>query len=100
MDAIKDGTLDAYQDDQSRWQVYTDSLLTWLSNREDKITTQADQGDASEQDFLSRIRKLEGVFELRERHVSELQSDRDAWKEQARLLAEPRSLWERLFRNK
>lgn len=100
MNAIKNGSLEAHRDNHNRWQIHPDNLLKWLSNRDDNITVSNDKSDTSEQDFLFSIRKLEGVVELREMRISELESDRDAWKEQAQRLAEPRSIWERLFGKK
>jgi len=99
MNAIKDKSLIAFRDNRNRWQIQPDQLSKWLSGRTVIATDNAVSPDSAApgipSEFLIRIAVLEADLKSRDQRISDLERDRDGWKEQAQELARqrPRRWW-------
>lgn len=96
MNAIKDRGLVAFKDNRNRWQIPADELSKWMSERADIVTVNADSSaNAPAEETLIRIAVLEAELRGRDLRISDLERDRDSWKEQAQSLAvrRPRRWW-------
>ncbi|WP_339115665.1 helix-turn-helix domain-containing protein [Thioclava sp. GXIMD2076] len=113
MNAIKDGSLIAMRDNRNRWQITTDNLSKWLSDRSDNASgtirnplSETDTKETSqptehairiavlEAELNARDQRIEDLKEAHAERVLALERDRDAWKDQAQSLAKrPRRWW-------
>lgn len=102
MNAIKDGSLSAFRDNRNHWQIHPDKLSEWLTSR-GVIVTDIDTVNGVKTDAVEtpktdenaiRIAVLEVELKARDQRISDLERDRDSWKEQAQQLARrPRRWW-------
>lgn len=113
MNAIKDGSLIAMRDNRNRWQITAENLSKWLSDRSDiasdiikKPLSETETKEALqptehairiavlEAELKARDQRIEDLKEVHAERVAALESDRDAWKDQAQTLAKrPRRWW-------
>lgn len=96
MNAIKSKDLSAFRDNRNRWQIPTEELSKWVSKRADIITGSVDSSLPLRTDEnLIRIAVLEAELKSKDQRISDLEHDRDSWKEQAQNLARrrPRRWW-------
>ena len=95
MNAIKDGSLIAFRDNRNHWQIHPDKLSKWMTERGDNDTDKSVKPDTQTVDENSlRIAVLEVELKARDQRISDLEQDRDSWKEQAQQLAHrPRRWW-------
>lgn len=95
MNAIKDGNLIAFRDNRNHWQIHPDKLSEWMAGRGDNDTDKSVKPDTQTVDENSlRIAVLEVELKAKEQRISDLEQDRDSWKEQAQQLAHrPRRWW-------
>lgn len=91
MNAIKDGSLVAFRDNKNRWQIRPEELSKWLSSRTANISDNATQAITSEKSLLNensiRLAVLEAELKNKDLRISDLERDRDSWKQQAQELA-------------
>ena len=97
--AINNGNLKALRDNRNHWKINNDSFNDWCdaqgAHSEVAHPNQQDQAQAI------RIAELETETKFLKAQVDDLKSDRDAWKDQAQRLSEPReSFLIRLFKPK
>lgn len=94
MNALKDGSLVGYRDNRNRWQIKPEDLSKWLSERSDNATVKNDNIATSKQPAVDesalRIAVLEAEVKGKDQRISDLERDRDSWKEQAQELARQR----------
>jgi len=97
MNAINDGSLIAFRDNRNRWQIQPDHLSRWLASRTVIATVKGDsvdsQAPAPDPENAIRIAVLETELKARDQRISDLERDRDSWREQAQELARPRRWW-------
>lgn len=96
MNAIKDSSLLAFRDNRNRWQIPVEELSKWMSERSDIATVGVDSSLPSRaEENLIRIAVLEAELKNKDQRISDLEHDRDSWKEQAQSLAKrrPRRWW-------
>jgi excisionase family DNA binding protein len=96
MNAIKDSSLSAFRDNRNRWQIPIDKLSDWMSERSEIATVSIDSSlpPRAEENQI-RIAVLEAELRSKNQRISDLEHDRDSWKEQAQSLARrrPRRWW-------
>lgn len=96
MNAIKDNGLSAFRDNRNRWQIPIEELSKWMSERSDIATVNVGSSlPPSDEGNLIRIAILETELKSKDQRISDLERDRDSWKEQAQSLAKhrPRRWW-------
>lgn len=98
MNALKDGSLTAFRDNRNRWQINPEDLAKWLASRAGNITDSSKNPDSvklpSPDEKAIRIAVLEAELKGKDERISDLERDRDGWKEQAQELARrPRRWW-------
>jgi excisionase family DNA binding protein len=94
MNAIKDGALAAFRDNRNRWQISPDDLSKWLSGRTDIATVNDSRHDTATPDEKAiRLAVLEAELKHKDQRISDLERDRDSWKDQAQQLARRRRWW-------
>jgi len=96
MNAIKDSGLSAFRDNRNRWQIPIEELSKWMSERSDIATVNVGSSlPPSDEGNLIRIAVLETELKSKDQRISDLERDRDSWKEQAQSLAKhrPRRWW-------
>lgn len=96
MNAIKDTGLSAFRDNRNRWQIPIEELSKWMSERSNIDTVSVDSSlPPSAEGNLIRIAVLETELKSKDQRISDLERDRDSWKEQAQSLAKhrPRRWW-------
>jgi excisionase family DNA binding protein len=95
MNALKEGVLRGFRDNRNRWQINPDDLSEWLSDRGGNITVKDDSHDSVKppaiDDNALRIAVLETEIKGKDQRISDLERDRDSWKEQAQELARRRA---------
>lgn len=95
MNALKDGVLRGFRDNRNRWQINPDDLAEWLSDRGGNVTVKADNPDSGKPPAIDenalRIALLEAEIKGKDQRISDLERDRDSWKEQAQELARRRA---------
>jgi excisionase family DNA binding protein len=91
MNAIKNGSLVAFRDNKNRWQIRPEELSKWLSSRTGNIPDNATQFVISEKPSSDensiRLAVLEAELKNKDLRISDLERDRDSWKQQAQELA-------------
>lgn len=92
MNAIKDSSLIAIRDNRNRWQIPSDELAKWVSDRTANVSakvseTPANADTSALSDQAARIAVLEAELRGKDQRIADLQQDRDSWKEQAQELA-------------
>lgn len=96
MNAIKDSSLSAFRDNRNRWQIPIEELSKWMSERSDIATVSVDSPlpHRAEENLIT-IAVLEAKLKIKDQRISDLERDRDSWKEQAQSLAKhrPRRWW-------
>lgn len=99
MNALKNGALLGYRDNRNRWQIKPEDLSKWLSYRPDNNTIRPDNLDMMkrypDEESALRIAVLKAEVASKDQRISDLERDRDNWKEQAQELARnrPRRWW-------
>lgn len=88
MNAIKHSGLSAFRDNRNRWQIPIEELSKWMSERSDIATVSVESflPPHAEKNQI-RIADLEAKLKNKDRRISDLEHDRDSWKEQAQSLA-------------
>lgn len=91
MKAINDGDLTAFRDNRNRWQIDARDLSAWSAPRSDIITVSAASPDSPKEVAPNvsaiRLAVLEAELKGKDQRISDLERDRDSWKEQAQALA-------------
>lgn len=95
MNAIRKGALVGFRDNRNYWQIHTDDLSEWMATREPvDSATSANSDTPKAGEHALRIAVLEVELKARDQRISDLERDRDSWKEQAQSLARrPRRWW-------
>lgn len=96
MNAIKDSSLSAFRDNRNRWQIPVEELSKWMSERSDIASVRVDSSlPPRAEENLIRIAVLEAELKNKDQRISDLEHDRDSWREQAQSLAKrrPRRWW-------
>lgn len=91
MNALKHGNLTGFRDNRNRWQIKSEDLAKWLSDRTDNVSEKADNIDSQRpltiDENALRVAVLKAELKGKEQRISDLERDRDDWKAQAQELA-------------
>lgn len=93
MNAIHSGDLTAYRNNQNRWQIGSDELSKWVSERAATVTVELAATDRHPPDNDIRIAVLETELKSKNQRIDDLERDRDSWRTHAQELAKQRWWW-------
>lgn len=91
MNAIKGRHLDAFRGNRNHWMIHDDELTFWMQKRAAIVSDNSDSPDTPAKHVIDeksmRIAVLEAEAQAKDKRISDLESDRDSWREQAQQLA-------------